>query len=131
MSNAKSSEASRPVLSFGAAEKRIAEQIELTWLISNRPERSEVYRELTRIIADVYCHGWSRPVVVDGEEVTFGYLQELYKHLTAEHVDYVLDRLERYPREINHKKAFIRTALVNSIVEMQTETENLYARSRA
>ena len=117
---------SRPVLSFGAAVAGMEEQTELACLIAAEPERAEIYREVVRIAADVYCRGAERPVVIDGEDVTFGYLQELYGMLTSEHVRYVVDNLERYPAEIKYKKAFLRTALANAVLEMHTAAQNEY-----
>ncbi len=118
---------SRRVLSFGGAYKLMAEQVELAWLVEARPGRRDLYIEIVRIAADVYCRRWDGPVVVDGEQVTYGYLQSIYKNLTADHIDFVIDKLDNYRREIRYKKAFIRTALVNSVFEMQVEASNQYA----
>ena len=116
----------RPVLSFGAALEMIGGQVELDGLIAEAEDLSTVglYREIARIAADVYTRRWDGPGVVDGEEVTYGYLQEIYKLLDCRHVEYVLERLREYPREIRNKKAFIRTMLVNSVFEMETAFEN-------
>jgi len=122
--------ASGSVLSFGWALQLMEAQLGLDAMIEGEPEREGIYREAVRIAADAYCHAAERPVVVDGEEVTFGYVQAIFRHLTSEHVTYVVDRLDRYPRAIRYKKAFLRTALVNAVFEMETEAANAYAVSR-
>jgi hypothetical protein len=109
----------------------MAEQTELTALIAQNPGRCGLYRELCRIAADVYTRDGERPVVVDGETATFGYLQEIFGLITAENMEDVADRLAAYPREIRHKKAFMRTMLYNSVFELETATENRYAQRYA
>lgn len=122
--NAKYSSMSRPVLSFATAYRAMAEQIDLVGLIASKPERYEEFRELVRIAADVYTRRYDGPVVVDGEAVTYGYLQEIFKHLTDEHIQYVLDKLDGYVQEIRYKKAFLRTALCNSVFELHLGIDN-------
>ena len=119
--------ASRPVPSFGAAYKAAAALISLTALIANAPERTGLYRDICRIISDVYMHRPAGETVIDGERTTYGYVQEIYTLLDDTHVQDVADALERYPREIRFKKAFIRTALYNRIFEQEADATNEYA----
>ena len=115
---------SRPVLSFASSYALMAKQVALSELVAADPDRYESYRELVRIAADVYTHRPEAPIAVGGEHVTYGYLQEIFRSLTGEHIEYVLDRLERYEQEIRYKKAFLRTSLANSVFEMNVGLTN-------
>lgn len=117
----------RPVPSFGTAMQAAETILELDWLIGAYPESTELWRELARIVADVYMHNPARNLVIDGEVTSFGYVQEIFLLLTAENLIDVRHRLQRYQREIKHKKAFVRTALYNTIFESETEIENIFA----
>ena len=64
---------------------------------------------------------------VDREKIRFGYLQEIYRELEPENISDVADALERYPREIRYKKAFLRTALFNARLEAETGVTNLFS----
>ena len=116
-----------PVASFEAAIMAAGTLVDLDLLIEQTPEQESLYRELVRVIADTYMHGPDRPVIVDGEDVTFGYVQQVFLMLEAQHVDDVAYALHRYPREIRCKRAFVRTALYNRIFEQETEVENTMA----
>lgn len=115
-----------PVSSFGLAEAAFREQVSFRELIVNEPERTGIYRDVCRIAADAFCRAPGRPVIVDGEETTFGYLQEIFRQLETEHVQGAVDALERYRDEIRHKKAFIRTVLYNRFFEDEVEAVNRY-----
>jgi len=117
----------RPVSSFVTAVKAVYEIIDMEWLMEAHPESGGLWTELGRIIADVYMHSPNSQIVIDGEVTSFSYVQELFLHLTSDNLVDVRDRLERYPREIRFKKAFIRTALYNTLFETEIEAENLYA----
>lgn len=118
---------SRPVASFGAAQRAAAKLISLDALIAGDAGNERLYGEICRIIADVYMHNPDRETVIDGEVTTYGYVQEIFCLLEAENVVAVVQALERYPREIRYKKAFVRTALYNTIFELETGAENEYA----
>ena len=125
-SNVITSSSSRPVLSFGAAYSAMAEQVDLLGMLAVETSltRCGQMRELVRIAADVYTRRYESQVVVDGDVVTYGYLQEIFKNLTYEHILYVLDRLDHYSQEIRFKKAFIRTTLYNSVFELFNGVNN-------
>ena len=116
--------ASRPVLSFETAYALMAKQVTLAELVAADPDRYGSYRELVRIAADVYTHRPEAPIAVGGEMVTYKYLQEIFRSLTGEHIEYVLDKLEEYEQEIRYKKAFLRTALANAVFEMNVGLTN-------
>ena len=116
-----------PVSSFEKAQAAVEELIGLDILIEAAPERERLYREIVRIIADAFMRSPERPVIIDGEEIRFGYLQEIYRELEPENISDVADALERYPREIRYKKAFLRTALFNARLEAETGVTNLFA----
>lgn len=110
------------VLSFEAAMEWVEMQISLAELLEE--DDNTLYDDIAHIIADVYVRNPKYEVKVDGEWVTYGYLQEVFSELTSEHVQAVAAKFENYTQEIRFKRAFLRTALFNICFEINADVTN-------
>lgn len=87
------------------------------------PLRDQV-RDIAMIIAEVYRLPASAAVRIDGNDLPAEMVAEVFGMITDEHVDYVLENLKAIRYQITHMKTYLRTALYNSVFEMEARTEN-------
>ena len=113
---------SRP--SFREAFRRAAEQVELHCC---EPIETEPFRELCYIIAEVYMlDPYSRIKIAD--ETLDAYLvQDIFKELELDHLRLVYHNFRKQTKLIRNKRAYLRTALYNSVFEFEAHYTNLVA----
>ena len=111
---------SRP--SFREAFRRAAEQVELRCC---EPIETEHFRELCYIIAEVYMlDPYSRIRIAD--EIFDAYLvQDIFAELELDHLRLVWNNFRSQTSIIRNKRAYLRTALYNSVFELTAHYANL------
>ena len=116
---------SGPVLS-GGNRKTFKESLNLAldqieWECFDRASPlTPLYRELILIISEVYALDPHDKVRIAGETLPVTLVQEVYRELTKEHVELVADNFDTLTREIKFKKSYLRTALYNSVFELES-----------
>lgn len=96
-------------------------QIELKYFDSIDADAGE---EIAMIIAEVYCLRNGSDISIGGEKVPVDLVAEVYRKLTKEHVEYVLDNFRQASYQIKHVKSYLRTALYNSVFEITSHYAN-------
>lgn len=76
-------------------------------------------------IAEVYMLWDSAPVKIAGEQIDGYIIKQVFEELHEEHVKLVIDNFSKVDYIVNYKKAYIRTALYNSVFEYTAHFDNL------
>ena len=111
---------SRP--SFREAYRRAAEQTELSCAA---PEERNALRELCYIIAEVYIMDPDAKVHIAGEALDAYLVQEIFGELTMEHLRMVREGFGQRAESVKKKRAYLRSALYNSVFELEAHYENM------
>ncbi len=80
--------------------------------------------ELCAIIAEVNLMRPHFLVKIGGEALEAGLVQEVFSCLTHDHLERVMTAFNSCKNEIRNKKAYLRTALYNSVFELEAGTIN-------
>ena len=80
--------------------------------------------ELCAIIAEVNLMRYDFRVKIGGEVLEAGLVKEVFACLTHDHLERVIDSFNTCVSEIRNKKAYLRTALYNSVFELEAGTIN-------
>lgn len=110
--------------SFRSAIRRAERQVEYDALITRSELPSALIHEVCKIIAEVYMMDPDKPIRVSGEWLDGHVVQEVFLELTSEHVATVIEEYLRVCDEIRNAKAYIRTALYNSVFTIDAQIEN-------
>lgn len=111
---------SRP--SFREAFRRAAQQVELN--CSDVGEK-DALRELCYIIAEIYIIAPDSKVKISNEILDAYLVQEIFEKLTLEHLRLVHSNFHDQTGLIKNKRAYLRTALYNSVFEIEAHYTNL------
>ena len=115
---------SRPVRpSFREAFRRAAQQTELR-CFEGYP-REYFMRELCYIIAEVYIIDPDSKIKIADEILDAYLVQEIFRELTLEHLRLVNDNFKDQTELVKNKRAYLRTALYNSVFEIEAHYTNL------
>ena len=104
--------------------KLIKAQIELDTF---SPTDKDFAKEIALIIAEVMRLPETALIRIDGNGLPAGMVQEVLAMVEREHVEGVILAYRRAKYEIRHKKTYLRTALYNSVFEMESRIENEFA----
>ena len=110
--------------SFRSAISRAERQVEYDALISREKMPRALVKEACMIIAEVYMMDPDKPIRVSGEWLDGHVVQEVFSELTSEHVATVIEEFCRLVCDIRNKKAYIRTALYNSVFSIESHYTN-------
>lgn len=108
-------------LSFREAFRRAAIQTELS--LCNR--RADQMRELCYIIAEVYIINPDSKIAISDETLDAYLVQEIFSELRYQHLELVLDNFNAKTELVKNKRAYLRTALYNSVFEYESHYTNL------
>lgn len=111
---------SRP--SFREAFRRAASQVELHCA---EPREADHLRELCYIIAEVYMFDPESRIKISDEIIEAYLVQEIFKELEHEHLRLVWANFSAQTRIIKNKRAYLRTALYNSVFELNAHFTNI------
>lgn len=112
-----------PVEDFNKDLNTIKEQVELECFT---PEQQGFAEEICFIITEINKLDPHARVKIGGENYSADMVQAVYHRLTHEHILLVMDNFSRIRYEIKHKKTYLRTALYNSVFELNAHWENQY-----
>ena len=110
--------------SFRSAISRAERQVERDAIVIDRVASPELVREICMIIAEVYMMDADKPIRISGEWLDGHVVQEVFGELTREHVVAVIWEFRRLTCEVRNKKAYLRTALYNSVFTLKAHYEN-------
>ena len=110
----------RPTL--GEAVRRAEGQIETFAFAAH--ERARV-REICFILAEISLLPSGETVRVAGETLEAGLVQEVLALVRHEHVRMVLDNFKGVTARVRNKKAYLRSALYQSVFELEAHYANL------
>ena len=108
--------------SFREAFRRAAMQTELH--CAAEEERSAL-RELCYIIALVYATEANGRILIGGEVYRATLVAEIFEELTIEHLRLVRQNYLAQSVRIRNKRAYLRTALYNSVFELEAHYDNV------
>jgi hypothetical protein len=80
--------------------------------------------EICAIIAEVYMMAPDKPIRISGEWLDGYIVQQVFREITMEHAQAVIDEFERITEDIVNKKAYLRTMLYNSIFTLDAHYAN-------
>lgn len=126
MNNTNSISSSGQVSSFDETVGEVTRQLEVECLESRGYSKPQIL-EICMIIAEIYMRNPNGSVRIGKELLDNSIVQQVFKKLTAEHVDMVMDNLSRITTVIHNKKQYIRTALYQSVFELEAHYANLFA----
>lgn len=119
---------SRPVGSLAQVLTAVKSQVEYDTFY---PTEKALAGELCLIISEMFTLPPGAEVQIGQDKLTVNLVQQVYSMLTREHLALVIDNFRSCGREIKFKKAYMRTALYNSVFEYESYCENLYASHRS
>ena len=109
---------------------RFREQINYSSLLMDHPSRKVQIDEIVDIATEVLTSS-KRTLKVDGEERPIEFIRERYRKLTISHIKYLLESLASHTNGITNVAGFIRTALFNAPITMETHYEALVSHDLA
>ena len=114
----------RPVRpSFREAFRRAAQQTEL--ICFEGYPREDFMRELCYIIAEVYIIDPDSSIKISDEILPAYLVQEIFGELKLQHLELVESNFHDQTELIKNKRAYLRTALYNSVFEINAHYTNL------
>lgn len=109
--------------SFWQVFEQVKIQTELSVISAQKNNR--ICTELCKIITEVLMLAPDVLIRINGEQLSAELVQEIYLSLELEHLTFVQDKFESITYEIKSKKAYLRTALYNSVFEIDSHYTNL------
>ena len=87
--------------------------------------QKEQAEEICLIIAEVLKLPPETKVRIAGNDLTADMVATIFHRLTHEHITLVMENYGKAAYEIHHKKTYLRTALYNSVFEIESHYANL------
>lgn len=87
--------------------------------------------ELAAIIAEVYLMDPETPINISGDRLDGYVVQQVFCEITTAHAELVIDNFNRATYLIKNKRLYLRTALYNSVFELEAHYANLVAHDMA
>lgn len=110
--------------SFREAICRAERQVRRDDILHDRAMRPEHLREICMIMAEVYMMDPDKPIRISGEWLDGHVVQQVFCELQREHVEMVAGEFCRLTNDIRNKKAYLRTALYNSVFIIEAHYTN-------
>lgn len=82
--------------------------------------------ELCLIIAEVLMLNPENEIRIGGVMLSVGMVQEVYGQIGHEHVGLVVGNFNKISYEVKNKKSYLRTALYNSVFEIENHWTNQF-----
>jgi hypothetical protein len=127
MSDQSVSRSVRPSI-FAELEK-VKEQVNFDSLVNvyKTPAGSGQIYEICLIIAEVFVMPPDSEIKISGSEISVFIIQEVFSKLTLFNVSTVVENFKHVKTKIYNKKAYLRTALYNSVFEDRSSAVNAFA----
>jgi hypothetical protein len=91
----------------------------------------DALRELCYIIAEVYIIDPDSKIKISDEVLDAYLVQEIFRELTLEHLRLVHDNFRDLTQLVKNKRAYLRSALYNSVFEIEAHYLNLVNHDKA
>ena len=122
----------KPMKAIPSTERSIHEmleqvmcQVEYHCFADLRYKRTDpLYGELCLIIAEVLVLRQDYAIKINGLDLSVSMVQEIYSRLTNDHVRFVFNNFRNVTNRVYNKKAYLRTALYNSVFEIEASSVN-------
>ena len=88
------------------------------------PEDRQLAREIALIISEIYRLPESADVRIGGITLSAGMVAEAYEQLGYGNVDIVIASFRKISYPVRNIKTYLRTALYNSVFELEARLEN-------
>lgn len=108
-------------LSYKEALDKAAEQVNLECF--NESDVS-LASEILANMAEVFMLWDNAPVRIAGSQIDGFIIKQVFEQVREEHVQLVIENLKRVETIISYKKSYIRTALYNSVFEIELHYTN-------
>ena len=83
-----------------------------------------LFKELCFIISEVFLLNPESVIKVNGASLPLSLVQEVFSQLRNEHVRLVFSNFKEVSNQVYNKKAYLRTALYNSVFEIEAHFAN-------
>ena len=110
--------------SFMHVLDEVREQIGWPLLFARSETVRPLAEEVAKIITEVYLLPDDSRIQIDGEWVDTGFVREIYRQITGDHVCRVIDNYRRARTVIKRPRQYLRTCLYNSVFEAALAEEN-------
>lgn len=110
--------------SFREAISRAERQVEYKAMVLDGMVSPELAHEICAVIAEVYMFSPDRQIRISGEWLDGYMVQEIFGELTREHAEMVMTEFCRLVIDVRNKKAYLRTALYNSVFTLEAHYTN-------
>lgn len=118
-------EKSRPARpSFYEVLANVEKQVELEWF--SQADRRQA-REICLIITEVLKLNPEGEIRIEGAMLPTEMVQDVYRQLTRDHVEMVMDKFRSIGQPLKSTRAYLRTMLYNAFFEIESYYINLYA----
>lgn len=105
-------------INYHIAESQIKDQIEYDVLTERYSEG--VVNEIVSLLSDTICSD-EETVRVGQRSIPRSTINQRLSLLTAEHIEYVIEKLEKAPNKIHNMRAYMLTMLYNAVDTMDTD----------
>lgn len=110
--------------SFREAISRAERQVEYRIILHDRRVDPALAHEICMIMAEVDMMNPDHPIRISGEWLDGHVVQQVFGELTREHVEMVIEEFCRLTCDVRNKKAYLRTALYNSVFSIEAHYRN-------
>ena len=105
--------------------KQVMQQVEYHCFTDLRLNRIDpLYKELCLIIAEVLVLDHESVIKINGSNIRAHLVQEVYSQIHNGHVSLVFNNFQNVSHRIYNKKFYLRTALYNSVFELESHYLN-------
>ncbi len=109
------------VMSFSEACAAVSAQIELETI----PTQDKAFaKNLANIMADVMSTSPEKAIKINGEFMPASRVTEVYREVDNDHVRAIIRNFRKIRHKIQNTTPYLRTALYNSVFELEAQTEN-------
>lgn len=111
--------------SFFTTLNQVMAQVEYHCFADLRFKRIDpLFKELCFIIAEVLLADPRLAIKVNGEFVGVPLVHDVFSQIRNQHVQLVFDNFQNVSHRVSNKKAYLRTALYNSVFELEAHFVN-------
>lgn len=115
---------SSPVLSFEEQLKGVMQQCEVVEAVREDPSNIRLYMQMCKIITEVFRKNGSDDIRIDRQTVKASKVQEVFRQIRSDELRFVADNVCGIDYKIKFVKAYLTTALYNSVFESELGLRN-------
>lgn len=124
--NERCNNSSGHVLSFEAELKEIMKRYEFDEAVSEDPFNERLYFQLCKIITEIMRKPQTAKLKINKEILSASQVQEILRQIGYEELRYVADRYSNIDYPVKYIKAYLTSALYNSVFESEGGLQNKF-----